>query len=340
MQANPVLAEVRRGNWVENRHRGAFCVAGADGVVAAAAGDVAHPVFPRSAIKAMQALAMFRSGAVGAFGLDDEALALACASHIGEPGHIAGVTRFLERVGCSADDLECGAHPPTDAAARRALRQAGEPPSALHNNCSGKHAGMLAVAKALGAPTAGYVERDHPVQLMVRDCVAEVIGTDLTPDRCGTDGCSIPTWAAPLKDFATGFARMAGGTGLPGDLVDPAARILDAATAHPFLIRGTDSLDTDLMAAFEGRLMLKIGAEGVFCGAVRDRGLGFALKIDDGNMKAAEVTVTALLMAIAQPNEGERAALEAKAVQALTNWRGREVGAVSATDAARPGCSG
>ncbi len=336
MQANPVLAEVRRGNWVENRHRGAFHVVDARGHVVATAGDAAHPIFPRSAIKAIQALAMFRSGAVDMFGLDDEALALACASHMGEPGHVAGVARFLERIGCTLDDLECGAHPPTNAAARKALREADEAPMALHNNCSGKHAGMLAVAKALGAPTAGYVERDHPAQQLVRACIADVIGSDLTTDRCGTDGCSIPTWAAPLEDFAAGFARMAAAEDLADDLVAPSARILDAATAHPFLIRGTDTLDTDLMAAFAGRLMLKIGAEGVFCGAVRNLGLGFALKIDDGNMKAAEVAIAALIGAIAKPDELERAALGARAVHTLTNWRRIEVGAMTAADAVHP----
>src|SRR5690606_26810310 len=154
MDANPVLAEVVRGNWVENRHRGAFVVIDASGHVIASAGDIERPVFPRSAIKSMQALAMVTSGAIGRFELTDEELALACASHQGEAFHVEGVTSFLRHIGLAAADLECGAHAPTYGPARERLREAGHQPSPLHNNCSGKHSGMLAVAEALGVPTA------------------------------------------------------------------------------------------------------------------------------------------------------------------------------------------
>jgi len=336
MQANPVLAEVIRGNWIENIHRGAYCVTDAAGKVIAASGDIERPVFPRSAIKSMQALALFQSGAVEKFKLDDEAIALACASHDGEPEHVAGVQRFLEAIGCTVDDLECGAHAPTNPAARKALFASGETPTAIFNNCSGKHAGMLAVAKALGVPTENYTNREHPVQQLVRAGVEAVIGENLTTDRCGTDGCSIPTWAAPLRAFAQGFARMNTGEGLSPEIAAASSRIFSAASTHPFLVRGTGTLDTDLMTAFDGRLMLKIGAEGVFCGAVRDSDIGFALKIDDGNMKAAEVVIAALLLAIAHPSETERAALETRAAFSFSNWRKLQVGKITATDAAYP----
>src|SRR5690606_9814875 len=138
-------------------------------------------------------------------------LALACASHHGEDAHVEGVGHFLERLGLSAADLECGAHQPADATARAALRAAGREPSPLHNNCSGKHSGMLSVALAMGVPTEGYVGREHAVQQAVRAAVEAVIGEPLSEERCGTDGCSIPTWAAPLRAFARGFARMASG---------------------------------------------------------------------------------------------------------------------------------
>lgn len=329
--ANPVLAEVIRGNWVENIHRGAICVSDADGRMASA-GDVSRPIFPRSAIKSMQALAMFRSGAVEKFGLTDTDLALACASHNGEPAHVAGVQAFLDRIGCTNADLECGAHPPTD---RKARKQLTAPPNAIHNNCSGKHAGMLAVAKALGADTHGYSTREHAVQRLVREVVEEVIGTALTTDRCGTDGCSIPTWAAPLSTFADGFARMATGRELAPDLAVGAERLFDAASRDPFLVRGSETVDTELMTAFNGRLMLKIGAEGVFCGALRDRKIGFALKIDDGNMKAAEVVVSTLLLALVDATDEARPTVEKWATHTMSNWRKIEVGQVRGTDAAQ-----
>lgn len=323
---NPIFVETFRGNWVENVHRGSFAVCDARGGVVLSDGDPSHPVLPRSAIKSLQALALFRSGAVERFGLDDEAIAMACASHYGEPRHVAVVVRTLEKLGLSVDDLECGAHPPSSKTAQRTLAEAGQPPSALHNNCSGKHTGMLADALALGVPTKGYVTREHPVQKLVRACVEDVIGVPLTTHACGTDGCSIPTWAAPLTAFAAGFARMATGEGMPEDLAAAARRIFPAVTSHPFLIRGTGSLDTEVMEAFDGRLMLKIGAEGVFCGALIDKGLGFALKIDDGSKDAGECAVANLLLAIAAPNNRERKALMKWAETRNINWRGIEVG--------------
>jgi L-asparaginase II len=336
IDANPILAELVRGNWVENRHRGAFIVCDAQGKVIASAGDIERPIFPRSAIKSMQALAMVTSGAIGKFKLKDEELALACASHLGEEFHVAGVTSFLTHIGLGIGDLECGGHAPGTAAAREALRSRGEPFSAAHNNCSGKHSGMLAVAEALGVPTAGYVNRDHPVQKAVRAGIETVIGEPLSEGRCGTDGCSIPTWAAPLHAFARGFARMATGEGLPADIASASQRIFDAGTAHPHLVGGTGSLDTDVMRAFRGRLMQKGGAEGVQCGAVRDKGWGYALKVDDGNMAASHAMVATLLLAIADPDAAQREILQRFASQTIRNVRNLEVGILRATELMSP----
>jgi L-asparaginase II len=261
MDANPILAEQTRGPLVENRHRGAYAIVDAEGRVIASAGDIERAIFPRSAVKSMQALAIAASGSLTRFDLSDEELALACASHLGEDVHIAGVTYFLDHIGLGIDDLECGAHAPTSAAAREAMRARGDHPTALHNNCSGKHSGMLSVALAMGVPTQGYVKREHPVQVAVRAAIETVIGETLSEDRCGTDGCSIPTWAAPIRAFAQGFARMATGRGLPPDMAMAAARLFDAATRHPHLVAGTDHPDTRVMEAFGGRVMQKGGAE-------------------------------------------------------------------------------
>jgi L-asparaginase II len=330
MDANPILVEQTRGDTVENRHRGAFVIADAEGNVIAAGGDISRPVFPRSAIKSMQALAMVTSGAIDRFALSDEQLALACASHHGEEVHVTKVSGFLGHLGLSVQNLECGAHPPSNGKAREALRVAGLQPTALHNNCSGKHSGMLSVAKALGVDTAGYVEREHPVQVAVRAAIETVVGAPLSVDLCGRDGCSIPTWAAPLSGFATGFAKMATGRGLPPELGTAARRIFDAATANPLLVAGTGHFDTLIMEAFGGRVMQKGGAEGVQCGAIRDKGWGYALKCDDGNMQASVVMVANLLLRYASPDDEQAAVLGQFARQLVKNVRGIEVGEMRA----------
>ena len=330
--ANPILAQMVRGNWVENRYRGAFAVVDADGKVIFSAGDIVRPIFPRSAIKSMQALAMVTAGSIDRFTLSDEDLALACASHRGEDVHVEGVVHFLEELGLSKDDLECGAHAPGDPEARKSLRLRHEAPSALHNNCSGKHSGMLSVALAMGVPTQGYVNRDHPVQARVRSAIEAVIGEPLTEGRCGTDGCSIPTWAAPLEAYARGFARMATGKGLFPDLAAGAQRIFDAATRHPHLVAGKDQLDTVVMEAFGGRVMQKGGAEGVQCGAIRDKGWGYAIKCDDGNMDASRAMVAALLLAIADPDEKQAEVLHRFRAHPVLNVRGLHVGVIEALE--------
>ena len=326
MEANPILAEAIRGNWVENRHRGAYVVVDADGAIIASAGDIERPIFPRSAIKSMQALPIFARHAEGKFHHTEQELALACASHHGEDVHVATANGLLTRIGLSAADLECGAHAPTNAAAREALRAAGAEPSPLHNNCSGKHSGMLSVALAMGVPTSGYVAREHEVQRAVRAAVEAVIGESLTEGKCGTDGCSIPTFAAPLRAFAYGFARMSTGKGLPEDMASAARHLFDAATTHPHLVAGTAHPDTLLMEAFKGRLMQKGGAEGVQCGAIRDKGWGYALKCDDGNMAASHAILAGVLLKFADPDAEQRALIETLAHQPIKNVRGATVG--------------
>ncbi|MCB2103059.1 MAG: asparaginase, partial [Rhodobacterales bacterium] len=196
--ANPVVVEVLRGGHVESRHRGAAIAVRADGHVALSWGDVDRPVFPRSAIKPLQALPLIETGAADAFGLDEAEIALACASHNGEPLHTDRVAAWLARLGLSEADLECGAHWPKHEPAAHDLARAGAAPSALHNNCSGKHAGFLTTAVHRGEPTAGYVHRHHPVQQRVMGVMEQMCGLDLSAAPCGIDGCSIPTFALPL----------------------------------------------------------------------------------------------------------------------------------------------
>ena len=325
---NPVLVEVLRGAAVESRHRGAVCVADADGGAVMEIGDVDRPVFPRSAVKAIQALPLVESGAADAFGFGPRELALACASHSGEEEHAALAAAMLARAGLKASALECGAHWPMRQEAALELAGSGGQPSALQNNCSGKHAGFLCTCRHLGIGHHGYVGVGHPAQQAVREAMEAVTGAVHAVDACGTDGCSIPTYAVPLKSLARGFARMATGTGLGPERARAARRLLDACMAEPFLVAGTGRLDTRLMRAAGGRVMVKTGAEGVYCGAVPELGLGIAIKCDDGAGRAAEVMVAAVLQKLLATDAALSDALGAMARPVLENWNGIAVGAL------------
>jgi L-asparaginase II len=324
--SNPVLAEVTRGGLVESRHRGAAVVVDADGGVVLSVGEVEAPVFPRSAVKALQALPLVESGAADRYALTDAELALACASHSGLPEHVATAAGMLAKAGLDAGCLECGAHWPSTEAAGRAL--GGQAPTPLHNNCSGKHAGFLCLACHEGVPTAGYVGADHPVQEWVRSSLEAATGVAHGPGNRGTDGCSIPTYAVPLTALARAFARFGTGAAMTADRAKAAARLRRAAAAHPEMVAGGSRFDTRVMTALRERAFTKTGAEGVYCVALPEVGLGLAVKCDDGAGRAAEA-VTARLIARHLTLEGEAAAVvQSTARQTLRNWNGIEVGEV------------
>ena len=332
--SNPILVHVMRGGMVESRHRGSFAVVDAGGGLAAAVGDIARPVFPRSAIKAFQALPMVELAA-DRFSFTDKEIALACASHSGEPEHVRLARGMLARIGLSEDDLECGPHWPYDGEAQHALAASGERPGRIHNNCSGKHAGMLALALALGADPKGYAQASHPVQRTIAAALHDLCGIDPDTQPRGTDGCSVPTWALPLEALAHGFARLASGTGLAPERQRAARRIIAAVRAHPFLVAGTERFCTRLMQAVP-RAFVKTGAEGVFCGAVPHTGHGLAIKCDDGAGRAAEVLIAALLAHLPVWTADEAARLRSFAAVRLTNWAGLEVGEIRTIEAAFP----
>lgn len=325
---NPVLVEVMRGNTVESSHRGAVAVVDADGATVLEMGDVERLVFPRSAIKSIQALPFVESGAPDAYGFGNREIALACASHSGEPEHAALAATMLAKAGLDADALECGAHWPTRQEAALDLARKGAAPGPLHNNCSGKHSGFLCTCRHLGIGHKGYVNAAHQAQETVRAAMEDVTGAVHGKDACGTDGCSIPTYAIPLKRLAHGFARMATGVGLGVERAKAAKRILAACMAEPFFVAGTDRLDTRLMQAAKGRIMVKMGAEGVYCGAVPELGLGLAIKCDDGGVRAAEVMVAVVLAQLLEKDEALSATLREMAHPVLTNWNGIQVGAL------------
>lgn len=330
---NPVLAEVTRGAVVESRHRGAAIVVDADGGVVLALGDVARPVFPRSAVKAIQALPLFESGAADRYGLTDPEISLAVASHSGEPAHAETALGMLRKAGREAGCLECGAHWPVNEAAARALSRAGQEPSALNNNCSGKHAGFVCLACELDEDPAGYVKPGHAVQQAVRAALEEVTGAAHSAEAMGIDGCSIPTYAVPLKALALGFARLGSGHGLGPQRAEAARRIRQAVAAHPFMVAGTGRFDTRAMELLRERIFIKTGAEGVYCGAIPELGYGIALKCDDGAGRASEVAMAALIARLLPMSEAESTGFAPLRESILTNWNGIEVGRVRAAEA-------
>ncbi len=323
---DPVLVEVTRGARVESAHRGAAIVVDAAGGVMFSAGDVDLAVYPRSAVKALLALPMVESGAAARLGLNDAEIALACSSHSGEEDHVATATSMLAKAGRDVGTLECGTHWPGYDAATRALAAAGQVPSALHNNCSGKHSGFICLACDRGDDPKGYVKPDHPTMKVITAALAEMTGTTLDESNFAVDGCSIPTYAIPLRAMALGFARFGTGQGIGADRAAAARRIRAAVAAQPRMVAGTNRFDTKVIAALGERVFVKGGAEGVHCGAIPELGIGFAVKCDDGAGRAADV-VTAALIARLLPNNGRVDPVVATlANPVLTNWNGIEVG--------------
>jgi L-asparaginase II len=321
--SNPVLVEVTRGGLVESRHSGALAIARPDGSIALALGDIEAPVFPRSAVKALQALPLVESGAADAYRFGNEELALACASHSASPRHVSVATRMLARAGQTGEALGCGSHLPLDEAAAHELIRRSQPPSAVHNNCSGKHSGMVATAVFLKEPIAGYWLHEHPVQRRIHAVLGEMTGLELSAEVRAIDGCSVPTWAIPLKNLAAAFARFISGVGMTAGRAAAAKRIAWACLAEPELVAGKGRACTLLMETLKGAAFVKTGAEGVFCAALPGSGLGIALKIDDGAKRASEVAIAATL---ARLLPGSSALVGGLIEPRLSNWRGTEVG--------------
>lgn len=323
--ANPVLVEVERGGGVESSHRGAAVIADSRGTIIGAWGDVDRPIFPRSAVKMIQALPMLETGAAQRFRLGSEHIALACASHSGEPGHVLSIERWLEQIGLNAGALECGTHPPFNESAAHELAAARQNPTPLHNNCSGKHAGFLTTVRHMNVSVPDYVAPSHPVQRLVTAALGETAEVDLERTPPGIDGCGIPVHALPLRNLAHAMAKFASPETLGASRGEAAKRLVDAMIAHPWLVGGSGRFDTRAIAAGRSRFVLKMGAEGVHVGIVPGLGLGIALKIDDGARRGAEVAMAALLQSLGLL---DREARETLLADPVINSRGEQVGSV------------
>ncbi|HRK18825.1 MAG TPA: asparaginase [Hyphomicrobiaceae bacterium] len=326
---NPILVELTRGGTVESVHTGALAVCDSSGAIRSSIGDIDRPIFPRSSIKAFQALPVLATGTADRYGYGKKEIAFLCASHSGTDDHAALAADMLARAGQSKDALACGAHDPMHTLSAKQLFKRGEQPSRLHNNCSGKHSGMVATCVQCGDDVSGYCDIHHPHQRRIARTLHDFTGFDVTRGPVGIDGCSAPNWAIPLRNLAHAFARLMTGDGLDTETARHARAITDACMAEPFYVAGPDRLDTVAMTKFPGRVFMKTGAEAVYCGAFPESGLGFALKIDDGNGRASEAVMTALMQSHLRITE------TFDRLGTFRNYAGIEVGEIRLTDAAK-----
>jgi L-asparaginase II len=315
--------EVVRGTVAESRHRVHVAVVDADGNLRAAAGDPDLSTFFRSSAKPLQAVPLVEDGAFDRFGMTLEELALCCGSHSGSPRHVRTAEGLLARVGLDGEALACGPHPPLDEEARLSLVESGLEPGRLHNNCSGKHAGMLALARAHGWETAGYHRLEHPVQGRMVAEVARWSGVPQEAVAFGTDGCGVVCFGLPLRNMALAYARLAAAA-RRGDRGP--AKVVEAIVTHPELVAGEGRVCTDLMRRAGGRLFAKIGAEGMYCVGVPGAELGIALKVEDGSPRALPPYVVALLRELDLISEDDLGALHAFVFPEMRNTCGDVVG--------------
>ncbi len=333
------LVEVRRGAITESRHRGHVVAVEPDANIVSYAGAPENVTFLRSSAKPFQALPLLVSGAADRFGFTDQEIALACASHSGEPIHTELAASMLNKIGLGPEALKCGVHEPFSPEVARELRASGEQPNVLQNNCSGKHVGMLALAQYLGAATENYDSPENPVQRAIADVISEFCGIKVEDLAIGIDGCGVPVFGITVKAMALAYSRLV--SPLPEfdkPTRDACQRIIRVMSAYPELIGGTsERLDTEIMRAAPGRVISKVGAEGVYTAGIAPceewpRGLGLALKIEDGDDHRARPTV--VIEALRQLGVLRDESLEAVARYAffpVRNQRGEVVGEIRAS---------
>ena len=293
------LANIYRGTHIESFHTGSIAVVDSFGRMLACVGDPSFVTCLRSAAKPFQAVPLIEYGGAEEFDLSAEEIALTCASHGGEPMHVATAAAMLRKGEFDESDLLCGAHVPYDEKAAAELRASGEAPSPLHNNCSGKHAGMLLATRVMDVPGSRYIDADHPVQALMRTTVAEFAGVSNDEIPMAIDGCGVPAFFLSLYRTAFAYARLMGRR--PERYAESATRVIESMTSHPQYVGGTSwTITTPLMQSFDGELLAKEGAEGLYgmalsptlCGELTERlrvsddcAIGVAIKINDGSME-------------------------------------------------------
>ena len=290
-----ISVQISRGGITESEHRISAVSVNNDGKILQSWGDTSKPVYPRSAIKALQTLAFVELGGAETFGFTDQELALCCASHGGETEHVRTAQSMLSKLSLNEESLQCGAHWPTHTDSAYQLAREQGAPDQRHNNCSGKHAAMLGLALHLNADTNDYIHVDHPVQQCIMKTMSEMCDIDMSCSPVSPDGCSAPTWAIPLNNLALGFARFAAPHNLSPARKAACERLYRASVSHPYMVAGTNRYCTNMMQVLGSKVFLKTGAEGVYIAAIPEQGMAIALKCEDGATRGAERTMTALL---------------------------------------------
>lgn len=325
-----IMIEVTRGPLVECIHRGSAAVADVDGNLRYYAGNPEMVSYLRSAAKPLQAIPVIETGAADRFGLDEPELALLCASHNSEQQHLDMVASILAKIGLDEKALLCGGHAPMDRSAAEILIRENRKPTSIYSNCSGKHSGMLAICRHLGFPVEEYTSPDHPVQKLIVRTMAEICGMSGEDISIGVDGCGVPVFGMPVRNMALGFARLANPRGVSEARAGAARRLTSAMQAYPYLVAGRKRFCTELMQAFKGRLVAKNGAEGVYCAGVLPcdgrPGLGIAVKIEDGSLKAAYAAMGEILLQTGVLSPDEEAIIRARHRPPVKNTRGEICG--------------
>lgn len=329
-KGDAIVVEVTRGELVESLHRVAACAVDAAGREIYQAGDVEMPVYLRSTAKPFIAAAAIEAGAREAFGLDQREIAVMAASHSGEPMHVEAVRSILRKIGMDVSALQCGTHAPYDEASARVLLLAGEPPTALHNNCSGKHAGILALCKCIGADPATYLSAQNPAQRCILDLCARLSDDDPQTWPLAVDGCGIPVYATTLRRAARSFARFASLSDMRDSDAEAVRVVRDAMVAYPEYVAGTGQFDTELMRVGRGAIAAKAGAEGVHGVAAIARGYGYVSKVIDGGSRGRGPSTVGVLRRIGVLDERQCTELERFARPAVYNRAGVTVGDVRA----------
>lgn len=331
------LVQITRGEIVESIQYGAFVVVDSYGVVIASEGRPELVSYPRSSMKPFQALPFIERGGDEAFDFTEQEIAIMCASHTGTTLHTSVIAGMHKKIGTNENDLACGVHWPGDLEARKALRLSGQSPNQFHHNCSGKHTGMLAHARLLGLEINDYLDPNHPVQVAIRETLAQMVGVNAEEMHIGVDGCSAPVYGIPLKNMAAGVALLAEPVGMAQKRTAACRKITHAMMAHPTMVAGPGKFDTLLMEAGDEKVFSKAGAEGyqiigIMPGAVHDGspGLGIAIKISDGDFhgRARASVSLSILSTLGILTEEDLKPLSAFGNIPVENWRGLEVGEI------------
>lgn len=321
----PLLVEITRGPVVESVHQVMAVIVNEIGSITQYWGNPGFLTLPRSAIKMLQALPLIESGAADKFHLEAKHIALACGSHRGEKDHLQTLSQWMEKIGIKESQLACGPHLPYDEKSAHEIIRRGNPPTALCNNCAGKHLALITTCLHLGENPSGYEQYEHNAQKRLRKVLSESLKVDQSKTAHGIDGCGIPTYGTSLHSLAVGMASLIS-TKESASRRAAASRILDAVKSHPFYLAGSDNFVTAVIEKSQGRSIIKTGAEGVVCGVLPEKRMAFAVKASDGAGRAAQVVTASLLLQLGGLSEAEFRALSAHTLPEIKNWKGEVVG--------------